>query len=279
MAGKKLPKLRFKKPTRKEKTRLTQLEREAFREEEKLKAAGFKAWVIGVRYKDGSTEEIPIIAKTYQEALRKAKPKMNQCKEQIDEITIVDPSIGEVLHKLGAGARKAARKIAKGVKMLPAKVEKLGLKAARKLGRIWAQPEQMREAFAAAKAERPWLTEEQFAAETGITRLREAEVGVPQISAPGIQYPPSERELLSAETAETLRREAERREAREAAEVERIRRPRARLNGRGLRPFGISLREYQTSQPELEPKYEEAPAKIGKRRGAWKGRAHVTIVR
>jgi hypothetical protein len=277
MAGKKLPKLRFKKPTRKEKERLTKLEREAFREEERLKAAGFKAWVIGVKYKDGSTEEIPIIAKTYTEALKKAKPKMNQLQSQIDEITIIDPSIGEILHKVGAGAAKAARKIGRGLMKAPARIEKLGLRAARKLGRIWAQPEQMREAFEAAKKERPWLTPEQFAAETGITRLREAEVGVPQISAPGIQYPPSERERLSAETAETLRREA-----RETAEVRGIRLQRARINGRSWKPFGIPLIEYQSGGSAAPAAEREAqPSRVGaaRRKAAWTERAPVKIER
>jgi hypothetical protein len=271
-----LPKLRFKKPTRKEKARLSSLEIEAQKEEQKLLAHGFKGWMISVRYKDGSTEDIPVIAKTYQEALKKAKPKMNQVASQIDEIVIIDPKIGEILHKIGAGAAKAARKIGRGLMKAPARIEKLGLKAARKLGRIWAQPEQMREAFEAAKKERPWLTPEQFAAETGITRLREAEVGVPQISAPGIQYPPSERERLSAETAETLRREA-----RETAEVRGIRLQRRRINGRGLRPFGVPLIEYQggSAAPAAEREAQLSRVGAARRKAAWTERAPVKIER
>ena len=284
--GKKLPKLRFKKPTMKEKTRLTQLEREAFMEEQKLKAAGFKAWLISVRYKDGSTEEIPLIAKTYQEALRKAKPKMNQVASQIDEIVITDPKIGEILHKVGAGAMKAARKIGRGLMKAPARIEKLGLKAARKLGRIWAQPEQMREAFGAAKKERPWLTPEQFAEEQGappktVKEWREAptpSVYMPERAAPRAveeapEYTPYQRRLLAAETA---------RYARETAEVRGIRLQRARINGRSWKPFGVPLLEYQSGGSAAPAAEREAqPSRVGaaRRKAAWTERAPVKIER
>lgn len=93
----------------------TRLSSETLAQERRLLAAGFKGWTIGVTYKDGSTEQIPIVARSYQEALRMARPKMNQVSSQVYEIVIVDPSLGEILHKVGAGAARVAKSIGRGV--------------------------------------------------------------------------------------------------------------------------------------------------------------------
>jgi len=180
---------------------------------------------------------------------------------------------------------KAARKIGRGLMKAPARIEKLGLKAARKLGRIWAQPEQMREAFAAAKAERPWLTEEQFAEEKGapktVKEWREAptpSVYMPERAAPreveeAPEYTPYQRRLLAAETA---------RYARETAEVRGIRLQRARINGRSWKPFGVPLLEYQSGGSAAPAAEREAqPSRVGaaRRKAAWTERAPVKIER
>ena len=116
---KKKPKLLFKTLRKKS---LTQ------KVTEELKAKGFKGWTIVVKYKDGTSEKIPVVAKTYEQALEKAKPKMNQVSNQIQELIIIDPSLKEILHKVGAGAVRVAKAIAEkgreAVKVLGEKVVK-----------------------------------------------------------------------------------------------------------------------------------------------------------
>jgi hypothetical protein len=266
--------IKYRKPTHFERQKLSDLELKAAKEERKLLDAGFKAWVIAVKYKDGSTEEIPIIAKDYQSALDKAKPKMNQVASQVDEIVIIDPKLGEILRKIGTGAMVAAKKIARGVKMAPEKIEKMGIKAARKLGRIAAMPAEFGEAYEAAKAERPWLKPEQFAKEQGVhvSSIEEwrkeptpAIYRPERISTSIEEYTPSERAELVRQTM--IARQARTRVAQ-----------RPRLNGRALRPFGISMREYQLRTVE-EPKTEIAErVELARRKAAWEERAPVTIL-
>lgn len=267
-------KIKYRKPTYLERQKLSDLELRAAKEERKLLDAGFKAWVIAVKYKDGSTEEIPIIAKDYQNALDKAKPKMNQVASQIDEIVIIDPKLGEILRKIGTGAMVVAKKIARGVKMAPEKIEKMGIRAARKLGRIAAMPAELREAYEAAKAERPWLKPEQFAKEQGVPISTQEEwrreptpaIYRPErVSIPTEEYTPSERAELVRQTM--IARQAKARAT-----------PRPRLNGRALRPFGIPMREYQLRAVE-EPKTEIAErVELARRKAAWEERAPITIV-
>lgn len=268
-----LPKIHYRRPTYIERRKLTDLELMAAKEERKLLDLGFKAWLIAVKYKDGSTEEIPIIAKDYQSALDKAKPKMNQVSSQIDEIVIIDPKIGEILHKIGTSAMVAARKIARGVKMAPEKLEKAGIKTARKLGRIAAMPAEFREAYEAAKAERPWLKPEQFAKEQHIP-IKTVEdwrrQPTPAIYKPKIateEYTPGQLVLLREATRQSIAKKAAKRAV-----------PSSRLNGRALRPFGIPMREYQLRTID-EPKTETAERiELARRRAAWEERAPVTIL-
>lgn len=269
-------KIKYRRPTQLESQKLSDLELRAAREERKLLDANFKGWLIAVKYKDGSTEEIPIIAKDYQSALDKAKPKMNQVASQIDEIVIIDPKLGEILHKIGTGAMVVAKKIGRGVKTViekaPEKIEKAGIKTARELGRIAAWPAEMREAYEAAKAERPWLKPEQFAKEQGVhVRTIEewhkeptpAVYSPKRISMPTEEYMPSERAELVRQTII----------ARQARAVQR-----PKLNGRALRPFGIPMRQYQLRTVELAAHEEPSRIELARRKAAWSERAPVEFV-
>lgn len=272
IAGKKLPKLRFKKPTRKEKTRLTQLEKRTLKEEDNAKAAfGKKAWACGVTYKDGTMDMFPVVASSYAEAIEKIGPKIER-PEDVVEIVFCNP-LGETLHKIGKAAVSAARKM-----------RAFARKAARKLGRVAAIPAELREEYAAAKKERPWLTEEKFAKEKGapLETVKEwREEPTPSVYRPAAvaappeeEYTPYQRKMLAAETEETMRREAERRAA------PRIARP--RLNGRSLRPFGVPLLDYQSgTSSERAAEREAQPSRVGvaRRKAAWTERAPVKIER
>jgi len=127
--------------------------------EAELLEAGFKGWTITVKYQDGTMEDVPCIAKTWKEALEKAEPQFQHINTKaVDEIVIVDPDLGEVFHKIGAGARRVAGGIAKGVKFAVRKVRETGgairrraVGAAETLGRIAGTPAEMREAYEAGR--------------------------------------------------------------------------------------------------------------------------------
>jgi len=150
---------------------LTPVERHALKAEEELIAGGFKGWNITIKLKDGKVIDVPLIAKTWDEAMRIAKSQMQKYNpKDIEELVITDPSISEVLHKMGAGARIVAGAIGRGAwrgvkalarvaKRVPGAVERAGIRAAREIGRIEAIPAEMREAYEEAKAERPWEEE------------------------------------------------------------------------------------------------------------------------
>ena len=163
MPSKSLPKLKFKTPTRFQKARLTELERDAIREEEKLKAAGFKGYMIGIRLKSGKIEEIPLIAKSWHEAFALAHENMMKYDpNDIDEITIVDPSLREIAHAISGEARRFAGAIKRGVEKIPPyarktykEAEAFAIRRAREAGRIAALPEEVREAYEVGRARRP----------------------------------------------------------------------------------------------------------------------------
>jgi hypothetical protein len=287
MSGKRLPLMRT--PKYHGINPLTPLEEHTLKAEEELLSANFKGFTIGIKLKSGEIDEIPLIAKSWHDAFKIAQRSMQKYDpEDIDEITIVDPSLKEVAHAIAGGARRFAGAIKRGVEKIPGyarKVRALGRKAARKLGRIAAIPAELREEYAAAKKERPWLTEEKFAKENGIT-MKEWKEETPEVYRPSEraappappEYTPYQRKMLAAETEETLRREA----ARDAAELERIRHPRSRINGRSWKPFGVPLIEYQSGGSAAPAAEREAqPSRVGaaRRKAAWTERAPVKIER
>jgi hypothetical protein len=146
---------------------LTPVEKHALKAEEELIASGFKGWNITIKLKDGKVIDVPLIAKTWDEAMRIAKSQMQKYNpKDIEELVITDPKISEVLHKMGAGARRVAGAIGRGawrgVKALarvPSAVERAGIRVGRAIGRIEAVPAEIREAYEEAKAERPWEEE------------------------------------------------------------------------------------------------------------------------
>jgi hypothetical protein len=150
---------------------LTPVEKHALKAEEELIASGFKGWNITIKLKDGKIVDIPLIAKTWDEAMRAAKSQMQKYNpKDIEELVITDPKISEVLHKMGAGARRVAGAIGRGAwrgvkalarvaKRIPTAAERAGIRVAREIGRIEAIPAEMREAYEEAKEERPWEEE------------------------------------------------------------------------------------------------------------------------
>jgi hypothetical protein len=239
-----------------------------------LTEAGFKAYTIGIRMKTGEEIMIPLICKTWDEAIDKARSKMNELdKSQIQELVIQDPDLHQLLHQFGAGARSVAGMIGKGIKKLPGlarKTEAYGIKAARKAGRLAAIPKEIQEAFRAGERERPWTAEEAATTEKPTTEeellaesRRLQRIGVagaeprPVKEAARPEYTPYERRILSAETARTY----------QAAEARR-----RFVN----RPF--SSKVPWSSEPAKTPSMIEAEEQAI-RKARWEHRAPVTFER
>jgi len=137
---------------------LTPVEKHAISEEEELTQSGFKGWTITVKYKDGHIDDIPLIAKSLDEAWSKAREKIKD-PENVHEIVVVDPKIGEILHKIGSAAAGAARRIASGTMRIARGVRKAVVTGAHAAGRAIALPSEAKEAFQAGREERPPLEE------------------------------------------------------------------------------------------------------------------------
>lgn len=107
---------------------------------------GLKGFTVTFTYKDKVKQEVPIVARSYREALEGACVKIETDKdrvhnlEDVDELRIVDPSIGEVLKKIGAGARKAVTTTARTGKAFVTKTAEVA-------GEIKATPQALREAY------------------------------------------------------------------------------------------------------------------------------------
>lgn len=283
-SGKRLPLLRA--PKHHGINPLTPLEMDTVHAEQRLIAGGFKGYTIGIKLKSGEIDEIPLIAKSWHEAFGAAQRQMQKYDpEDIDEVTIVDPSLKEIAHAIGGGARRFAGAIKRGIEKIPRyakKVEKLGLRAARAIGRVEAIPEEMGEARAAARAERPWRVEGEaptIEEEKEEAILREAR-RLKRIGTAPEMYPeemvrltPTQRRvreeirgldhedipfmpayeteklrLLREETAKGARRREARESARERVHLEAARK--GRLNGRSWRAFGVPLKSYQSAGQE-----------------------------
>ena len=297
MSGKRLPLMRA--PKYHGINPLTPLELDTIHAEERMLQANLKGFTIGIKLKSGEIDEIPLIAKSWHQAFAIAHKQMQKYDpEDIDEITIVDPSLKEIAHAISGGAHRFAGAIKKGIiETIPGyarKVRAFARKAARKLGRVAAIPAELREEYAAAKKARPWLTEEKFAKEKGIPTTEAEwraeptpEVYMPEriapaaVAAPPEEYTPYQRRLLAAETEETMRREAA------IAAAPRAARP--RINGRSWKPFAVPLLDYQSGmsaeqrakQAAEQRESEAEPSRIGlaRRKAAWKERAPVKIER
>jgi hypothetical protein len=131
---------------------LTPVEKHAIEKEKRLLASGFKGFTITIKLKNGRIEDIPLIAKDWEAAFKIAQKNMRKYDPAlIDEIVIVDPSLGEILHKMGAGAKRAAGAIARGAKWVGRKAAGVAKAAKRKAA---AEFERMREEQRAIEAER-----------------------------------------------------------------------------------------------------------------------------
>lgn len=149
---------------------LTVVEQRAIDVEDELKKAGMKGWTITVKYKDGVVEDFPIIADSFEHAMDTAKDKLSEKGDMVYEITIVDPLLGEVLHKIGSGAAKAAKFIGKGAwkavkglsrvaKKIPGQVERAALSTSETMGRAASLPTRMGETYEEAYERRDWPQE------------------------------------------------------------------------------------------------------------------------
>lgn len=159
--GKKLPRFRFGKPSAKALT--TPCEARAFAAEQDLIAHGFKGFEIEIKLKSGTYVSIPLIANSWSEAFEIAHKQMQKYDpEDIDEITIVDPSLSEIAHAISGGAHKLAAGIKRGIEKIPAyakAAKAYGMKGARVLGRIAATPGEMRDVYELEKARREGVAE------------------------------------------------------------------------------------------------------------------------
>jgi hypothetical protein len=219
-ASKALPRVRYGKPLQRARIDATPCEARAFAAEQELIAHGFKGFEIEIKLKSGRYVSIPLIAKDWHEAFAIAHTQMQKYDpEDIDEITIVDPSLSEIAHAISGGAHKLAAGIKRGIEKIPAyarKAKAYGMKGARVLGKIAATPGQMRDLYELEKARRdgaeapaPAQTEEQILAEA--TRLKRIGVaGAEPIAAP---TPRAEPGLFAGYTAEEWKALRERRAA------------------------------------------------------------------
>lgn len=260
MPSKSLPKLKF---TRFQKARLTELERDAIREEEKLKAAGFKGYMIGIKLKSGRIEEIPLIAKSWHEAFALAhKSMMKYDPNDIDEITIVDPSLREIAHAISGGARRFAGAIKRGVEKIPPyarkaykEAEAFAVRRAREAGRIAALPEEVREAYEVGKARRPASAEEParrvLTPEEASRLVAEAMLGAPITEAAKAEPAPYTTEELKAAQAKIAERRAAARRSLTPSE-QRRRRLTASRPFQSRSPLTTSQEEYASYMPSEE---------------------------
>lgn len=68
-----------------------------------------KAWTVNFKYSDKKDdgESFLVIAQNYHRALDEAFEEKTDARDPI-ELSVIDPSIGEVLHLIGRGAKRAA---------------------------------------------------------------------------------------------------------------------------------------------------------------------------
>jgi hypothetical protein len=200
-----LPKMRMSKYAGRSVVSLTPLETETLQMEKDLTEAGWKAYTIGIRLKSGETIEIPCILKTgaqgWADAMKIAHERIMKIDpDQVDEIDICDPSIGQVLHKLGHGAAGVVRRIARGVQKLPGitrRVYKFGrreaMKAAHEAGRVMALPSEIKEEYHRGLEERPGVPQEAprrvLSPDEAARLVAEAVSGVPHPEVEELKYP------------------------------------------------------------------------------------------
>lgn len=223
--------LKFKKPNSSELAALTSLEKQAMNAQKKTILNGQKGWIIGLRFSDGSSRHIPIIAESWEEAVRKIQPRIaKENIRNIEEMTIIDPSLKEIAHAIGSGARKAASAIGRGVSKISGFAKKEAKEVARAAGRAVAIPGRLEQEYTAAKEER---------------------LGVPVSRAAGAA---SHEEAALAEARRLARIGTEPVEHGYApGEIEGIMtRP-----GGGVRPIGISLAPPEREKPEYAPEFAE----------------------
>lgn len=106
-----------------EQAKITRLELDTMRAEREMEAAGFKGFTIGIKMKDGTVDEIPLIAKEWHTAFNVARMRMkNYNPDQIDEITIIDPSARA--SELSAAQELIAKRRATAGTMTPSEIER-----------------------------------------------------------------------------------------------------------------------------------------------------------
>lgn len=176
-SSKSLPKIKYGRygKSAPSKAYLTSLELDAMKAEREMELAGFKGYTIGIKLKDGTVDEIPLIAKDWHTAFNVARMRMKDYNpDQIDEITIIDPSLSEIAHAIGSGAQRFAAGIKHGVEKIPGyarrglgfakqayrRAEAATLEAARETGRVAALPTEIQEQYEIGKARRPTITSE-----------------------------------------------------------------------------------------------------------------------
>jgi len=125
-----------------------------------LLSTDLKGYTVTFVYKDGIRQEVPILAKSHQEALQGAcfiidhdKDKVHNL-DDVDQVRIVDPTIGEVLRVVGVRAKRVVGKaVAKAREIIPKVGVAIG-KVPYALGRLRALPEELRREYERGRFER-----------------------------------------------------------------------------------------------------------------------------
>ncbi|MGD0496730.1 MAG: hypothetical protein ABSB28_11965 [Candidatus Bathyarchaeia archaeon] len=256
----------WKTMAHRDKANVTSLELEAVKAERDMEAKGVKGFMIGIKLKDGTREEIPLMAQNWHQAFFIAhKNMMKYDPEDVDEIVIVDPSLSEIAHAISGGAHKFASAIKAGVEKIPsyakrgiAFAEKAAVKTAREAGRIARIPGEARDVYELEKARREGAprtpttegqTEEQILAEA--SRLQR--IGVAG-AEPVRAAKPSEPSAFAGYTAEEWKALRERRAAEAKARAAPMTRSEAERRRRtSSRPFQSSVfgsKEAEDTAPE-----------------------------
>jgi hypothetical protein len=115
---------------------------------------GFSGFTLGIKFKDGHAQMLPIVAKNYDDFISKAGGKIQSIDpNDVQEIAVVSCGkldVKNVFHKIGSGASRAASMIQKGaqkVGVAAAKTSRGIEKVSEKAGQIAAFPAKLKQAY------------------------------------------------------------------------------------------------------------------------------------
>ena len=130
------------------------LQKSALAETQKMVDGGFSGFTLGIRFRDGHTQMLPIVARDYHDFISKAGGKIQSIEpNEVQEIAVVSGGkldVKNVFHKIGTGASRAASMIQKGAQkagVAAAKTSRGIEKISEKAGQLASFPEKLKQAY------------------------------------------------------------------------------------------------------------------------------------